>query len=66
MSVYKMIDVVGTSKVSFADATREAVKRASKTLRDMSWFEVTEMRGTIVDGDIGEFQVKLSVGFKLE
>jgi len=66
MSVYKMIEIVGTSKESYADATRSAVQRACKTMRDCSWFEVTEMRGTIVNGDVGEFQVKLRVGFKLD
>ncbi|MFN8609124.1 MAG: dodecin [Vulcanimicrobiota bacterium] len=66
MSVYKLTEVVGTSKESFAEATRSAVKRASKTLRGTSWFEVTEMRGTIKDGDIDEYQVKVKIGFKLE
>ena len=66
MSIYKMVEIVGTSKESFADATREAVRRASKSLRETSGFEVKEQRGTIVDGDVGEFQVKIHVGFKLE
>ena len=66
MAVYKMTELIGTSKEGFADATRNAVKRAAKSLRDTSWFEVTEFRGTIVDGDVGEFQVKVQVGFKLE
>jgi len=66
MSVYKLTEVVGTSKDSFADATRGAVKRASKNIRGASWFEVSEFRGTIKDGDIDEYQVKVKVGFKLE
>ncbi len=66
MSVYKMIEIVGTSKESFADATRNGIKRASRKIRDISWFEVKEQRGTVVDGDVGEFQVKIHVGFKLE
>lgn len=66
MSVHKLIEVVGSSKESFADATRTAVKRASKNVRGTSWFEVSEMRGTIKDGDIDEYQVKVKVGFKLE
>jgi flavin-binding protein dodecin len=66
MSVYKLVEVVGSSKESFADATREAVKRASKKIRGTSWFEVKEMRGTIKDGDIDDYQVKVAVGFKLE
>jgi flavin-binding protein dodecin len=66
MSVYKLTEVVGTSKEGFAEATREAVKRASKNVRGTSWFEVSEYRGTIKDGDIDEYQVKVKIGFKLE
>lgn len=66
MSVYKLTEVVGTSKESFADATRSAVQRASKNVRGTSWFEVSEFRGTIKDGDIDEYQVKVKIGFKLE
>lgn len=66
MAVYKMTEIVGTSETGFSEAARAAVKRASSSLRDTSWFEVTELRGTIKDGDIQEFQVKMSVGFKLE
>ncbi|NDD30851.1 MAG: dodecin domain-containing protein [Proteobacteria bacterium] len=66
MSVYKMSEIVGTSKESFADATRVAVERASKTLRNLSWFEVKEQRGTVKDGQVAEFQVKLAVGFRLD
>ena len=66
MGVYKMTEIVGTSSNSFADASKEAVKRASKTLRDLKWFEVTDMRGLIQDGEVAEFQVTLKVGFKLE
>jgi len=64
--VYKMVEIVGTSPVSFAEATKEAVKRAGKTIRNMGWFEVIEERGAIKDGAVSEFQVKLKVGFKLE
>lgn len=66
MAVYKMTEIVGTSTESFAHATRVAVERASKTIRGMSWFEVREQRGTVKDGTVGEFQVKLAIGFKLE
>jgi flavin-binding protein dodecin len=66
MSVYKLTEVVGSSKESFAEATRSAVKRAAKNLRGTSWFEVSEMRGTIKDGNIDEYQVKVKIGFKLE
>lgn len=63
---YKKIEVVGTSPVSFAEAVKSAVKDAAKTVRRMDWFEVVEMRGRIVNGDIGEFQVTLRIGFKLD
>jgi len=65
-SVYKMTEIVGTSDKSFADAAQQAVKRASKSLRGLSWFEVTEMRGLITEGQVAEFQATLKVGFKLE
>ena len=66
MAVYKMIDVVGTSKQSFAEATRAAVEEAARAVRGLSWFEVKEQRGSIVDGEVGEFQVTVSIGFKVE
>lgn len=66
MSVYKMSEIVGTSRESYAEATRLAIKKASKTVRGLEWFEVVEMRGTVADGDVAEFQVKLKIGFKLE
>jgi dodecin len=63
---YKKIELVGTSSQSFADAVRQAVRQASKTVRHMDWFEVAEMRGRIQNGDVAEFQVTVRVGFKLE
>jgi flavin-binding protein dodecin len=66
MGVYKKIDVVGTSPVSFAEAAKIAVEEASKTVRHMSWFEVVEQRGAIKDSKVSEFQVTLRIGFKIE
>ena len=63
---YKVIELVGTSTVSFAEATKSAVAEASKTVRHMDWFEVVNERGSIVDGKVAEFQVMLKVGFKIE
>ena len=63
---YKKIDIVGTSPVSFAEAVKSAVAEASKTIRNMNWFEVVEERGFIKDGKVAEFQVTVSIGFKLE
>lgn len=66
MSVYKMAEVVGTSKESFENAVRQAVERASDTLRNIGWFEVKELRGLVKEGKVEEFQVKVSIGFRLE
>lgn len=66
MSVYKVIEVVGTSPKSIAEAVKEAVKRAGETVRNMSWFEVSETRGMIKNGEVAEFQVVVKIGFKLE
>jgi hypothetical protein len=66
MSTYKITEIVGTSQTSFADAVKEGVKRASKTLRNLNWFEVVEERGLIKNGEVAEFQVTIKVGFKLE
>jgi dodecin len=63
---YKITEVIGTSPVSFAEATKSAVAEASKTIRNMGWFEVTEETGKIKDGKVEEFQVRLKIGFKLD
>jgi hypothetical protein len=60
------VEIVGTSDDSFAKAADAAVRKASKTLKNLEWFEVTEMRGRINDGRVGQYQVKLKVGFRLE
>lgn len=64
--IYKKVELVGTSPVSFAEAVKAAVEEASKTVRHMDWFEVVEERGRIHDGKVAEFQVTIRVGFKLE
>jgi hypothetical protein len=63
---FKIIELVGTSRESFAEAVRAAVDEAAKTVRNMSWFEVVEQRGRIDAAKVAEFQVTLKVGFKLE
>ena len=63
---YKKIEIVGTSLVSYAEATRSAVEEAAKSVRHMSWFEVVDQRGRITDGKVAEFQVTLRIGFKIE
>ena len=63
---FKIIELVGVSEESYAQATRNAIIKASKTLRNLDWFEVVNQRGYIQDGKVGEFQVTLKVGFRLE
>ena len=63
---YKLIDVVGTSPVSFAEAVKSAVAEAGRTVQHMNWFQVVEERGLIKDGKVGEFQVTVRIGFKLD
>jgi len=64
--IYKLIDVVGTSPISFAEAVKSAVQEAARTVHHMNWFEVVEERGAIKDGHVAEFQVTIRIGFKLE
>ena len=65
-NTYKMVEIVGTSKESFAKAAASGVERASKTLRNMDWFEVTDMRGRIEKGHIAQYQVTMKIGFRLD
>lgn len=64
--IYKLIDVVGTSPNSFAEAVKNAVAEAGRTVQHMNWFEVTEQRGAIKNGQVAEFQVTVRIGFKLD
>ena len=62
---FKLVELVGVSDQSIQQAVRNAVKRASVSLKGLSWFEVTQVRGLIADGDVSQFQVTLKVGFRL-
>lgn len=62
---YKMIELVGVSDSSVEDAIKNAVTRASGTLKGLDWFEVTQTRGLIQKGKVIQFQVGLKVGFRL-
>ena len=64
--VYKLVEIVGTSEKGFAEAVATGVKRASKTLRNLDWFEVTELRGRVANNRVSQYQVKLKVGFRLD
>jgi len=63
---YRVTEVVGTSEESVQDAVRNGVRRAAQTLRELDWFEVTDIRGWIKDGEVGHFQVTMKIGFRLE
>jgi flavin-binding protein dodecin len=63
---YRVTEIVGSSPESIDQAIRNAISRASATLRNLDWFEVTETRGHISGGELGHFQVTLKVGFRLE
>ncbi len=62
---YKMIELVGVSEDSIQQAVRNAITRASQSLKGLDWFEVTEVRGLVKDGQVSQFQVKLKVGFRI-
>jgi flavin-binding protein dodecin len=64
--VYRVTEIVGSSAETIEDAIRNGVQRAGRTLRNLDWFEVTEVRGHIEDGDIAHYQVGLKVGFRLD
>ena len=62
---YKLIELVGVSPDSVQQAIRNAISRASQSLKGIDWFEMTEVRGLVKDGQVSEFQVKLKVGFRI-
>lgn len=64
--VYKILELVGSSETSIEDAIKNAISRASKTVREMKWFEVVQTRGHIENGAVRHYQVTLRVGFTLE
>lgn len=63
---YKITEIVGSSPDGIDDAIRNGVARASTTLRNLDWFEVTEIRGHLDGGAVGHFQVSMKVGFRLD
>jgi flavin-binding protein dodecin len=64
--VYKKIELTGSSQTSIEDAVAAAIAQASKTLRNLRWFEVVETRGYIENGKVSYWQVTLKVGFTIE
>lgn len=63
--VYKVVEIVGSSD-HIASAMRDAVSRASETLRNVEWVELGQVRGHVVNGEIEHFQVNTRIGFRLE
>ena len=64
--IYKKIELVGSSPTSIEDAVNNAINRASKTIRNMRWFEIGEVRGHIDNNKVDHWQVTVKVGFTLE
>ena len=63
---YRVTELVGTSTDGVDEAIKNAISRASETLRHLDWFEVTEIRGHIREGAVDHVQVGMKVGFRLE
>jgi hypothetical protein len=62
---YKIIELVGVSEDSIQQAIRNAVIRASESLKGLDWFEMTGVRGLVKDGRVNQFQVTVKVGFRI-
>lgn len=62
-SIYKVVELVGTSPDSIEDAIGFAIQRAGLTLRNLQWFEVVQIRGRIEKGNVEKYQVSIKVGF---
>lgn len=62
---YKKVEIVGSSTQSVDDAIQNAVNQAAKSLQNLEWFEVSEIRGHIQDGKVAHFQVGMKIGFRL-
>ena len=65
-STYKVVELVGSSSEGVQEALDGAIARAAQTIRNLDWFEVKEIRGTIEDGKANWYQVKVGVGFRVD
>jgi dodecin len=63
---YRLTEIVGTSPEGIDEAVRNGVSRASQTIRHIDWFEVSQVRGYVRDGEVDHFQVTMKIGFRLE
>ncbi len=64
--IYKLLELTGSSPESVDAAIRNAIEKASKTVHNMDWFEVKEIRGHIDKGKVAHFQVTMKIGFRLD
>ncbi|MGY1651070.1 dodecin [Geodermatophilus sp. SYSU D01119] len=64
--VYRLSEVVGSSPDGVDDAIRTGIAKAAQTVRNVEWFEVTQVRGQVVDGEVAYFQVAMKIGFRVE
>ena len=64
--VYRVIEIAGSSQTSIEDAIQTAVGRASRTLRNLRWFQVIDTRGHLENGKISHYQVTLKIGFTID
>ena len=65
-ATYRVIELTGTSSVGVTEAMQSGVARANKTLRNLDWIEVNNIRGHVADGRIAHFQVSMNVGFRMD
>lgn len=63
---YKKVELVGSSPISSDEAVKNAISKADESLKNLRWFEVTETRGHIENGEINHWQVTVKVGFTLD
>jgi hypothetical protein len=65
-STYRLTEIVGTSDVGTDDAIRNGIAKAARTLHNLDWFQVSEVRGTIAGGDVPTYQVTMKIGFRVD
>ena len=65
-SVYRKIEVVGSSSSSIEDAIQNAISSAHSTIDHVQWFEITRTTGHVVDGKVGHYQVHMQIGFRMK
>ncbi len=65
-NTYRLVEIVGTSPDGVDAAIRNGIRRAGRTLRNIDWFEVTEIRGHLQEGEVADWQVGVKVGFRVD